>query len=126
MLSPSQPESSRSISKTDAERSGPSRFGGACNIELQLDGAAACEVLSHEEACELIKTRLRVCWWGPRATHNNAALLSSESGTGFARAKEWDEDGALGWAGDTSAGESDDTSVGDTDTPVVAESKKGR
>ena len=55
-----------------------------------------CSV-SHEEACELIKTRLRVCWWGPRATHNNAALLREDAGTTFTRAKEWDSDGALSW-----------------------------
>ena len=41
--------------------------------------------------------RLQVCWWGPRATHKNAALLSKDAGTNFARAKEWDEGGALGW-----------------------------
>ena len=54
-------------------------------------------VCSHEEAVELIKTRLRVCWWGPRATHSNVALLSADSGTGFARAKEWEDGGSLGW-----------------------------
>merc|ERR1719181_2044210 len=53
--------------------------------------------ISHAEAAELIKTRLQVCWWGPRAQQQNAALLSSDAGTKFARAKEWDQGGALGW-----------------------------
>ena len=56
----------------------------------------ACAV-SHAEAVELIKARLQVCWWGPRASHKNAALLSKEAGTKFALAHEWDEGGSLGW-----------------------------
>ena len=49
--------------------------------------------LTHEQAKELIKARLRVCWWGPRARGNADAM----AGTQFTRAKEWDEGGAVGW-----------------------------
>jgi len=43
------------------------------------------------EAAELIKKRLQACWWGPRACHSNAALLSDQAGESFARAKEWED-----------------------------------
>ena len=52
--------------------------------------------ISHDAAKELIKARLRVCWWGPRA--KGEADLSG--GTGFALAHEWDEGGTVGWEGD--------------------------
>jgi len=35
--------------------------------------------LSRAEAAELIKTRLQVCWWGPRANHANVATVSKDS-----------------------------------------------
>eukprot|EP00966_Prymnesium_polylepis_P049097 1135946-Prymnesium_polylepis.1 len=36
--------------------------------------------VSHDEAVELIKGRLRAIWWGPRAKHTDAKLLSKECG----------------------------------------------
>jgi len=59
--------------------------------------------VSHAEAVELIKTRLRVCWWGPRANHGKAELLAHDAGTKFTRAKEWEAGGALGWEADEHA-----------------------
>ena len=53
--------------------------------------------ISHEEAKALIKARLQACWWGPRAAHKDAALLSDKSGMAFVHAKEWEVDGSLGW-----------------------------
>uniref|UniRef100_A0A7S2J590 Fatty acid desaturase domain-containing protein n=1 Tax=Haptolina brevifila TaxID=156173 RepID=A0A7S2J590_9EUKA len=53
--------------------------------------------ISHDEAKELIKARLRACWWGPRATHNDPTLLSDKAGQSFARAHEWEAEGTLGW-----------------------------
>jgi len=54
--------------------------------------------ISHEEAKALIKARLQACWWGPRAAHKDATLLSDNSGMAFVQAHEWEVDGALGWA----------------------------
>jgi hypothetical protein len=53
--------------------------------------------MPHAEAVELIKQRLRVCWWGPRAQHRDAALLSDAAGMKFTVAREWESGGALGW-----------------------------
>jgi len=61
-------------------------------------------LIPHAEAAELIKTRLRFCWWGPRVTHKNDALLRQDAGTKLARLKEWEAAGAAGWGGDAPAG----------------------
>ena len=45
--------------------------------------------VTHEEAVELIKTRLRTCWWGPRAKQISEAELAS-GGEKFARLAEWE------------------------------------
>ena len=45
--------------------------------------------MTHEEAVELIKTRLRTCWWGPRAKQISEAELAS-GGEKFARLAEWE------------------------------------
>ena len=49
--------------------------------------------ISHAEARELIKRRLQVCWWGPRATKE----VDVHAGASFVKAKEWDPAGGLGW-----------------------------
>ena len=46
--------------------------------------------LPHAEVVELLKERLRACWWGPRAAHVPPELLQGTAGTSFARMKEWE------------------------------------
>jgi len=53
--------------------------------------------LPREQVKAMIKARLQACWWGPRATHNDATLLSEDAGKSLARAKDWESVGALGW-----------------------------
>lgn len=70
-------------------------------------------VMSHDEARDLLKARLRACWHGPRATHNDAKLASKLAGQSFTRAHEWDEGGTLGWDEHSTA-------------PTAAEPKKAK
>ena len=66
-------------------------FGCGTHDKSSVTTPKLVDGLSKADAAELIKKRLQACWWGPRATHKNAALLSSHAGESFARAKEWEE-----------------------------------
>ena len=46
--------------------------------------------IPREEAAELLKARLRACWWGPRIQHARKELLDEKAGMSFARQKEWE------------------------------------
>ena len=78
------------------------RFVGAMpkNAEADLFGCGTHDKsaiarptcpIRHDEAVELIKRRLRACWWGPRAKK----AASADAGVSFARAKEWEASGTL-------------------------------
>ena len=56
--------------------------------------------ISHAEAVELLKTRLRTCWWGPRA---DAEMLARTGATGEATRKGAETELAPGWAPDAPA-----------------------
>ena len=66
-----------------------------CGTHDQTKVAPPTCPISHDEAVELIKSRLRACWWGPRAVSQN---YSADAGAKVARAKEWEMDSAAaGW-----------------------------
>jgi hypothetical protein len=75
----------------------PDLFGVGVHDQSKVE-RPKCPI-SHDEAKELIKARLRACWWGPRAKHNDARLEDEASGQNFSYAHEWDADGTLGWEG---------------------------